>query len=52
MISLILDWALFFLVLFFVLPGVLIVAMLTRDTLAQNRHLWLWHRGQTKKSPG
>jgi len=52
MISLILDWALFFLVLFFLIPGVLIVAMVTRDTVAQNRHSWQWHRGQAKKSPG
>jgi hypothetical protein len=52
MISLILDWALFFLVLFFLIPGVMMVAMLTRDTIAQNRHQGLWHRDQAKKSPG
>ena len=52
MVSLILDWALFFMVLFVLLPGVLIVAMLTRDTVAQNRHHLLWHKHPVKKSPG
>lgn len=52
MISLILDWALFFTVLFLLIPGVMIVAMLTRDSIAQNRHQGLWHKGQEKRSPG
>ncbi len=52
MLSLILDWAVFFLVLFVVIPGLMSVAILIRDILAQNRHPNLWHKGQTRKFPG
>jgi TRAP-type mannitol/chloroaromatic compound transport system permease small subunit len=52
MISLILDWALFFLVLFFLMPAVMIITVLTRDIMAQNRHYGLWPKDQARKSPG
>ena len=51
MISLILDWALFFLVLFFLMPVMMICAMVLRDSINQNRHHQQWHKDHAGKSP-
>ena len=52
MISLILDWTLFFLVLFLVVPALMIVAVSFRDIIAQHRQQEHWHKGEARKSPG
>ncbi|MDG1944854.1 MAG: hypothetical protein P8J17_11410 [Halioglobus sp.] len=52
MIALMLDWALFFLVLFFLMPAVMVITVLTRDIIAQNRHDGVWPKSQPRKSPG
>jgi hypothetical protein len=52
MISLIIEWALFFLVLFFLLPGIMIFAMLMRDAIYQNRRHAGWHKESAGKSAG
>lgn len=50
MISLIVEWTLFFLVLFFLVPGTVIVAMLVRNVIHQNLKHAGWHKEATGKS--
>lgn len=52
MVSLIIDLALFFLVLFVLLPGVMVFAMLMRDIIYHNQHRRHagWHKGGAGKS--
>jgi hypothetical protein len=52
MISLIIDSALFFLVLFFLVPGLMIFAMLARDVIVENRKQAEWERQRAGKTAG
>ena len=52
MISLILDWALFFLVLFFLVPALMIVAVSARDVISQHRQQDHWDKVEARKLPG
>lgn len=52
MVSLIVEWALFFLVLFFLLPGMIIFAMLMRNVIHHNLKHMGWHKEATGKSTG
>lgn len=49
MISIIVEFALFFLVLFVVVPGVMISWMVARDLARQQRKPIGWHKGETSK---
>ena len=46
MVSLIIEWVLFFLVLFFLVPAIMVFAMLMRDLIYQNQS-----RKQALKGP-
>jgi hypothetical protein len=52
MVSLIIEWALFFLVLFFVVPAMVVFAMLLRDIIYQHLKHAVWHKEAMGKSPG
>jgi hypothetical protein len=52
MVSLIIEWALFFLVLFFLVPAMVIFAMLMRNIIYQNLKHVGWHKETTGKSAG
>ncbi|MEZ5502410.1 MAG: hypothetical protein R3E50_07020 [Halioglobus sp.] len=52
MLSLIVEFALFFLVLFFVVPALMVTLMIARDLGHRNRKLAGWHRDETGKLAG
>ncbi len=52
MVSLILEWALFILVLFFLVPAMMVSTMLLRDVLYQYLKHAGWHKEATGKSAG
>lgn len=49
MISLAIEFALFFLVLFVLVPGVMISWMVVRELARQHRKPVGWHKGETSK---
>lgn len=49
MISMIVEFALFFLVLFVVVPGVMISWMVVRELSRQHRKPVEWHKGEASK---
>ena len=49
MISMIIEFALFFLVLFVVVPGVMISWMVVRELARQHRKPIGWHKGEASK---
>lgn len=50
MVSLIIEWVLFLLVLFFLVPAMMIFAMLLRDIIYQNLKHVGWHKEAIGKS--
>ncbi len=49
MISQIVDFALFFLVLFFLVPGIIVSIKLMRGTIHQHHKHAVWHKGESGK---
>ena len=52
MVSLIIEWALFFLVLFLLVPAMVIFVILMRNTIHHNLKHAGWHKGATHKPAG
>ena len=52
MVSLIIEWALFFLVLFLLVPAMVIFAILMRNIIHHNVKHAGWHKGTTDKPAG
>ncbi len=52
MVSLIIEWVFFLLVLFFLVPTMMIFAMLLRDIIYQNLKHVGWHKEATGKLSG
>jgi hypothetical protein len=52
MISLIIDSALFLLVLFLLVPGLMIFAMLARNVIVENRKQSEWEKQRVEKTAG
>jgi|GEM_PF-1071698 5-bromo-4-chloroindolyl phosphate hydrolysis protein len=51
MISLLIEFALFILVLFFLIPSVLIFLMIVRELILQHRRQAAWAKGQVREMP-
>jgi hypothetical protein len=52
MVSLIIEWALFFLVLFLLVPAMVIFTILMRNIIHHNLKHAGWHKGATDKPAG
>jgi hypothetical protein len=52
MVSLMIEWALFFLVLFLLVPAMVIFAILMRNIILHNLKHIGWHKGAADKPVG
>jgi hypothetical protein len=52
MVSLIIEWALFFLVLFLLVPAMVILTILMRNIVHHHLKHAGWHKGATDKPTG